>query len=58
MDSWIFPWVDEADQEIKRLRAKHIKDPEVEVTKTQRMVRAKCAVVNVWMVVARKPWKE
>ena len=58
LDSHVVTYVDEAAAVMDRLRRKHRGHLDVEVSSTPRTVRARCAYVDVWMVVARKPWKE
>jgi len=57
LDSCVVTYADEAAAVVYRLRRKHGRDFDVEVSSTPRTVRARCAYVDVWMVVARKPWK-
>jgi len=57
MDSVALAYPDDAAREARRLKRKHSGDTWVEVATHHRRVRAAGAAVDVWVVVARKPWK-
>ena len=58
LEAAVFNYEDEADSAVDRAKRKYGGIAGIQVGKDRRQVKFACACVNVWMVVARKPWRE